>query len=380
MIICLLFLLVLLALAHEALSRESDNSDSISSSNRRRLQVDSQQGPGKKMRRKSKSKPRSAGGGLPRQRPSLHGDPKYRGRHGDPIAFMKDIQTWNKPNACDASKSHGASIYNNVTAAIKTRAEWSAFVEDPKNDKQVTRSHGVIKYRKRDVPIMLGPVSLECKAGLKTYGGSYSYGLTNRDKPELLDGDKITCNLADEENCLIVSIGSNNDWSFEEDIFNRTTNCQVHTFDCTLGTGNTTYMGQSGGVKVPDRLRSRVFGYNICLGADDKKIDGNDYRPWDALLKEANIKSAPSYVKMDIEGHEWSVLPAIIANSESRTLPQHIAVEIHMNHPYGPDNFYHKTMFFDYLYRVGSYHPVNFFYNRICFGCIEVLLTRLCDE
>jgi len=35
------------------------------------------------------------------------------------------------------------------------------------------------------------------------------------------------------DRCVVYSIGSNNQWDFEEAIF-RSTKCMIETFDCTL--------------------------------------------------------------------------------------------------------------------------------------------------
>jgi hypothetical protein len=51
------------------------------------------------------------------------------------------------------------------------------------------------------------------------------------------DGGKILCGLGKEilenPNCIVYSIGSNNDFSFEEAVL-KNTKCSVWTFDCTL--------------------------------------------------------------------------------------------------------------------------------------------------
>ena len=47
------------------------------------------------------------------------------------------------------------------------------------------------------------------------------------------DGGKVLCDLAAlRPPCLIYSLGSNGDYSFEQDMLRRT-RCHVHTFDCT---------------------------------------------------------------------------------------------------------------------------------------------------
>lgn len=50
------------------------------------------------------------------------------------------------------------------------------------------------------------------------------------------DGGKITCldTPSTEKKCLIYSVGSNNDFSFENDIHTIYPNCEIHTFDPTV--------------------------------------------------------------------------------------------------------------------------------------------------
>jgi hypothetical protein len=209
--------------------------------------------------------------------------------------FLGGQSGWPLANSCEVRVS-SEERYSNITAATVERFKWSQYVE---NSDYVKRKTGPIKYRKVEIPLMIGPISLQCKGGLKSFGGPSIDGI--------VDGAKKTCGLTIENNCVIFSIGSFNEWSFEEAIFNGT-NCTIHTFDCTLGTGGTSYMGATGGVQVPQALSSRVFGHNFCLGAKDEKIGGNDFRTWESLLQIAKVTHSPTYVKMDIEGERASCL------------------------------------------------------------------------
>ena len=205
--------------------------------------------------------------------------------------FLGGQSGWPLANSCEVRVS-SEERYSNITAAAAERFKWSQYVE---NSDTIKRNRGPIKYRKVDIPLMIGPVSLQCKDGLKSFGG------VPRQSDGVVDGAKKTCGLTGENNCVIFSIGSFNEWAFEEAIFNGT-NCTIHTFDCTLGTGGTSYLAQTGGVQVPRALSSRVFGHNFCLGAKDEKIGGNEFRTWESLLQIAKVTQSPTYVKMDIEG------------------------------------------------------------------------------
>jgi len=85
---------------------------------------------------------------------------------------------------------------------------------------------------------MLGPIGPSCSTVLEAYGKG--------------DGEKRACSLSQiartaGRNCIIYSIGSNNMWEFEEDIFQRTT-CRVETFDCTMHES----------IQPPEYIQSRV--------------------------------------------------------------------------------------------------------------------------
>lgn len=49
------------------------------------------------------------------------------------------------------------------------------------------------------------------------------------------DGGKIACNIAPPKtNCLIVSVGSNNEFSFESAVHQQFPRCSIHTYDPTV--------------------------------------------------------------------------------------------------------------------------------------------------
>ena len=68
------------------------------------------------------------------------------------------------------------------------------------------------------------------------------------------DTSKIVCGLNTLRSpCVVYSIGSNNDWSFELGVL-KSTSCEVHTFDCT---------GDRSRFKVPPS--NRLFFHYECL-------------------------------------------------------------------------------------------------------------------
>lgn len=180
------------------------------------------------------------------------------------------------------------------------------------------------------------------------------------------DEEKRICDLSKLSEvhgpCEIIAIGSEGRWEFEKAIYHGTS-CRVHTFDCT------------GDYPVPNEISSRVFSYKKCIGSSksSKNTDPNsikaqladdqNYLPYGELLKLANIQGSPTYLKMDVEGFEWNVLPDMMGSVGE--LPEQIGFEIHyhrlMDH-LGWSHAY-KTqaeiaMFGEMLFRAG-YVPIH---------------------
>lgn len=64
------------------------------------------------------------------------------------------------------------------------------------------------------------------------------------------------CNLgALQPGCIIYSLGSNGDFSFEREMAARTP-CHIHTFDCTVAAS-----------RIPGDLPARVTFHAVCLGS-----------------------------------------------------------------------------------------------------------------
>ncbi len=175
---------------------------------------------------------------------------------------------------------------------------------------------------------MLGPVGPPCLE-LQAYGARRIRGVI-RDTEA-----KMACELEGRNaSCVLVSLGSNGQWTFEEDVFSRT-NCRVEVFDCTVDPEEVT---------VPAFMRYRVRLHHHCVGPPPKgKGKGRIYDwnvrrfvnatrplsfvPYARALQLAGIQTAPTFLKMDIEGYEWSVLPQLLENRA--TSPAQLAVEVH---------------------------------------------------
>ena len=111
---------------------------------------------------------------------------------------------------------------------------------------------------------LLGPVGPPCLE-LQAFGAKESRG-TIRDTEA-----KMACGLeGSSSSCVVVSLGSNGQWTFEEDIFARTA-CRVEVFDCTVDPQKVT---------VPMHLRARVRLHYHCIGPPPKG-EGKGAQPAD---------------------------------------------------------------------------------------------------
>ena len=110
--------------------------------------------------------------------------------------------------------------------------------------------------------------------------------------------------------CRILSIGSNNQWSFEEAVVGST-NCSVDTFDCTRSVKDTW--------AVPAAIAHRVTLHEKCLGHADEMVGTREFITYPKMLALAGIESSPDFLKMDIEERLSSPVDRLLALG-----PEHI--------------------------------------------------------
>jgi hypothetical protein len=238
-----------------------------------------------------------------------------------------------------------------LSKAITARMEWSE-LDNLETLKSFPFHH--LNYSQFNA---LGPV-IQCpKEILHSYGAG--------------DGEKRICGDITPENCLVISLGSHNEWDFETAIMKSHPSCQIHTFDCyTQGI-------------VPEALKGSVFSHNICIGSKDEQIGGKEFLTWASLLKKINVNKAPTALKMDIEGYEWMVLREMMRSSPTALLPHSLSFEVHsrtseQNVPwYGRNrNLGEVGLFMDYLMKYG-YVLVDRHDNPFCKSCSEVVIGRV---
>lgn len=132
------------------------------------------------------------------------------------------------------------------------------------------------------------------------------------------DGGKWICGAAAlAPGCIIYSLGSNNEWEFEEAVLAHTP-CEVFTFDCTSD--------------PPKRdLGPRLHFEKVCLGEVAGDARYRTLRDIAAAHGHADI----SLLKMDIEGFEFGVVESMwrgaLAGGGGSTalLPAQLTVEVH---------------------------------------------------
>lgn len=142
------------------------------------------------------------------------------------------------------------------------------------------------------------------------------------------DGGKLVCtDNINKENCVIYSLGSRLDFSFEIASI-KELGCELHTFDCTVG--------EVKGSDIPDG----VHFYPWCVGGkSERKVISSDlghtgemgqYYPIHEIMRKLGHERI-DILKMDIERHEL----AVIRNLKRRSAPSQVVFETHLHNAYG---------------------------------------------
>ena len=216
---------------------------------------------------------------------------------------------------------------------------------------------------------IMGPIAAKCKRKFEVYGtgdeGKRVCGLK-----QLKEINKAVRTSGQSE-CVVFSIGSNNQWNFEESVFNRT-GCSIEVFDCTVAES----------VQPPKYMQPRVRLHRVCLGDQNIIRDGRQYVRWVDAIELAGLQTAPTYLKMDIEGYEFPLMRDIIDGGVF--LPLQISMEVHLvRHERNKPDWEHRVgsfelhTFFDNLFEFGGYHLVHRRENPFCAICSEIVLARL---
>jgi hypothetical protein len=177
--------------------------------------------------------------------------------------------------------------------------------------------------------------------------------------------------------CEMISIGSNGEWGFENNVV-ASMDCIVHTFDCTV-------------LNPSKPSTDSIHFYPYCIAAEYNKIGQQEFITYSQMVEKASLSRPPSLLKMDVEGFEFDVFTQMLKDAQEKNLkhllPQQISVELH----YGTRMYdlpWHMrlrqageiALFAGMMYRQGGYVLVHVKYIRGCDPCAEVLFVRVfCD-
>lgn len=193
------------------------------------------------------------------------------------------------------------------------------------------------------------------------------FGVGDEEKRYCAGGD-----LASED-CIVYSLGSNNQWTFEENVIRDTPHCRVFTFDCTVETPR------------PPRFatfQERVTFQPLCLASTNYTRNNFLYSTFDVLVAVSGGRR-PHYLKIDIEGYEFEALAPLFSQLYSRfqltgvdLFPSQIAIEIH----YVTNRFelseHVLQAFSNYVFHVGGYLIAHRRDNLMGYMATELLLVR----
>ena len=127
------------------------------------------------------------------------------------------------------------------------------------------------------------------------------------------DGGKWVCDpdqLKLRHDCLVYSVGSNGDFSFETEMKKFMPHCEIHTFDKRL-------------YSCPNNTCT----FHAVTFGDE--IEPKESKRWQTIVQELNHTNRfIDILKIDIEGGEYLFFPQIL-NSTTIGLPRQILVELH---------------------------------------------------
>jgi hypothetical protein len=175
--------------------------------------------------------------------------------------------------------------------------------------------------------------------------------------------------LKTDSSCVIYSLGSNNQFQFEDKLLSSTM-CEIHTFDCTSD---------------PPRGRnedSRLFFHKICIGTppSSSQIMG-PFKSFHQVISELGHTSV-RVMKWDVEGFEWDIFEEFF--SDTTILPNQILFELHYrSHMKAETDWMHRekhageiALLAIQLYDAG-YRVMHSTANPSCSSCYEWNLMRV---
>mmetsp|Transcript_13637 Transcript_13637/g.21609 ORF Transcript_13637/g.21609 Transcript_13637/m.21609 type:complete len:244 (-) Transcript_13637:78-809(-) len=111
------------------------------------------------------------------------------------------------------------------------------------------------------------------------------------------DGGKWVCDayrISELQSCIVISIGSKNDWTFEEAVHHLNPVCRIYTFDHTITPRN-----------KPDYVTFQQLGLAVDNNADAKLVTLHRALASVGLQNSEKI----DLFKIDCEGCEYDIFP-----------------------------------------------------------------------
>ena len=158
------------------------------------------------------------------------------------------------------------------------------------------------------------------------------------------DGPKWLCDphrIQQQDSCLVYSVGSNNNFMFEEAILSTISDkCEIHTFDHTVGLN-------------PSNKPSAVHFHPWGL----KQQDSGQFKSFPTIVRELGHKHRViDILKIDCEGCEWETYASWFTDTD--VYIRQIQVELHQGTGYqagytGSGNDLRATHFLACLKQLG---------------------------
>lgn len=244
---------------------------------------------------------------------------------GNPAATTTTTTTTTKKEVqfCDANPYQRSLLPGHSFQLAEQKAQIWLTNKTAIRDAMYWKSYGKYTHDKFDAFDVMAPCQFNCTGACGA------------------DTSKIICGadtLREDPSCIIYSIGGNNNWEFEERVYDMTP-CQIHTFDCT---------GPISRFRPPARIADRHTFHHVCLATVNVakaehpelvKHVAPDFSVVGAVetlqrMQERLQHTRLDLLKLDIEGYEWPIFeswPELndIEKSSKVTLPMQILVEIH---------------------------------------------------
>lgn len=187
------------------------------------------------------------------------------------------------------------------------------------------------------------------------------------------DGPKFVCGsavLATQSECIVYSIGSAFDFTFEYAVHRAAPRCQIHTFD---GTMNVTH-DENGRVLPSDLREKNIFfhNWNIVAGCSVSEMRFPELCISDTLKILGHSGKRISWFKIDCEGCEYTVIPHLLQTSEVQI--DQFLMEVHGTDARG------ITSLFQEFWRAGFllFHKERNQWGCLGYQCVEFsLMSRV---